>query len=322
MKRLVLAGCFIALTCASFAQDVIVTRGSRRINAIVTQVNVDNIRYKHYDNPNGSTYMLQKRDVVAILYQNGKVETFETEKTGNQEETSTSAQTQTQRTTQPNQYQPQNQRTMQPNQYNQYQDAVYLKNGSIIRGVIIEQIPNNSITIQTADGNVFVYRMDEIETIYKAPLQTHRTMQLDDQYYHSRNLFYGGDLVARMQREDPILFRQYQSGVSRGQSGWGLIGAGLIMYGVGIGIMVDGASKGYDINGTFNNPEQIVTGYIAAVAGNIFIIAGIPTAIVGKVRRVRAINAYQQKYFYGETKKDSHFKINLHSNGLGLAYVF
>lgn len=48
-----------------------------------------------------------------------------------------------------------------------YQDVVYLKNGSIIRGVIIEQIPNKSIKIETADRNVFVYQIDEIEKLTK-----------------------------------------------------------------------------------------------------------------------------------------------------------
>jgi len=50
-----------------------------------------------------------------------------------------------------------------------YQEVVYLKNGSIIRGVIIEQVPNKSIKIQTADRNVFVYQMDEIEKLAKEP---------------------------------------------------------------------------------------------------------------------------------------------------------
>jgi len=50
-----------------------------------------------------------------------------------------------------------------------YQDVVYLKNGSIIRGVIIEQVPNKSIKIETADGSVFVYQMEEIEKFTKEP---------------------------------------------------------------------------------------------------------------------------------------------------------
>jgi hypothetical protein len=49
------------------------------------------------------------------------------------------------------------------------EEVVYLKNGSIIRGTIIEQIPNEKIKIQTSEGNVFVYKYDEIEKITKEP---------------------------------------------------------------------------------------------------------------------------------------------------------
>jgi len=56
---------------------------------------------------------------------------------------------------------------------NNYQDVVYLKNGSIIRGVIIEQVINKSIKIETADKSVFFYQMDEIEKITKeSPVQS------------------------------------------------------------------------------------------------------------------------------------------------------
>jgi hypothetical protein len=48
-----------------------------------------------------------------------------------------------------------------------YEDVVYLKNGSIIHGMIIEQVPNESIKIQTADRNIFVFKMDEILKITK-----------------------------------------------------------------------------------------------------------------------------------------------------------
>jgi|JI10StandDraft_1071094.scaffolds.fasta_scaffold24488_10 hypothetical protein len=45
---------------------------------------------------------------------------------------------------------------------NNLEEVVYLKNGSIIRGTIIEQIPNETLKIQTKDGNIFVYKFDEI----------------------------------------------------------------------------------------------------------------------------------------------------------------
>lgn len=52
-----------------------------------------------------------------------------------------------------------------------YEDVVYLKNGSIIRGIITEQIPNESIRIEISNGSIFVYRMDEIERITREPIQ-------------------------------------------------------------------------------------------------------------------------------------------------------
>ena len=47
----------------------------------------------------------------------------------------------------------------------EYEEVVYLKNGSVIKGTIIEQIPDVSIKIQTKDGNIFVYQMEEIDRI-------------------------------------------------------------------------------------------------------------------------------------------------------------
>ena len=44
----------------------------------------------------------------------------------------------------------------------QMEDVVHLKNGGIVRGMIIEQIPNESLKVQTQDGSLFVYTMDEI----------------------------------------------------------------------------------------------------------------------------------------------------------------
>jgi len=49
----------------------------------------------------------------------------------------------------------------------EFVDVVYLKNGSIIKGLIMEQIPNESLKIQTSDGSLFVYKMEEVVKITK-----------------------------------------------------------------------------------------------------------------------------------------------------------
>jgi hypothetical protein len=55
-----------------------------------------------------------------------------------------------------------------------YQEVVYLKNGSIIKGVIVEQIPGVSLKVKTADGSIFAYSIDEVEKTTKEEI-TQRT---------------------------------------------------------------------------------------------------------------------------------------------------
>ncbi|MCH5306002.1 MAG: hypothetical protein J1E79_05920 [Rikenella sp.] len=56
-------------------------------------------------------------------------------------------------------------------QNTRWQDAVYMKNGSVVRGTIIEQVPGKSLKIETRDGNVFVYKMAEVNKITREQMQ-------------------------------------------------------------------------------------------------------------------------------------------------------
>jgi hypothetical protein len=48
-----------------------------------------------------------------------------------------------------------------------YDDAVYLKNGAIVRGRIVEVIPQKQLTLETADRIVLVYQLGEVAKYYK-----------------------------------------------------------------------------------------------------------------------------------------------------------
>lgn len=48
-----------------------------------------------------------------------------------------------------------------------YTEVVYLKNGSVIKGVIIEQVPNVSLKIKTDDGSLIICQMNDVEKIIK-----------------------------------------------------------------------------------------------------------------------------------------------------------
>ena len=51
------------------------------------------------------------------------------------------------------------------------QDVVYLKNGSIIRGMVIEIVSDGNVKVQTADGCVFAYPMTDVQKIQKEQSQ-------------------------------------------------------------------------------------------------------------------------------------------------------
>lgn len=51
--------------------------------------------------------------------------------------------------------------------YSKMQDVVYLKNGSVIRGYITEQVPNQSLRIETRDGSIIILEFNQIEKISK-----------------------------------------------------------------------------------------------------------------------------------------------------------
>ena len=59
-----------------FAQDIIVTKQSEKIEAKITDVEQDFIKYKKFNYQEGPTYTIKKSEIVSIIYQNGDVETF------------------------------------------------------------------------------------------------------------------------------------------------------------------------------------------------------------------------------------------------------
>lgn len=51
----------------------------------------------------------------------------------------------------------------------QQSDIVYLKNGNVIRGTMLELIPDSTVRILTADSSVFVFRLSEVERMTTEP---------------------------------------------------------------------------------------------------------------------------------------------------------
>ena len=67
----------MSLSLAVSAQDIIVTRDNKRIDANITEVSGDNIRYKKANSPDGPVFVMPVKDINSIVYNNGDVQTFE-----------------------------------------------------------------------------------------------------------------------------------------------------------------------------------------------------------------------------------------------------
>ena len=71
-----------------------------------------------------------------------------------------------------------------------WEDVVYLKNGSIYRGMIIEQVPGVSLKIETAGGNVFFVALGDVQKFTKEKKAVsdadmhHGEMHGEGYYYH------------------------------------------------------------------------------------------------------------------------------------------
>lgn len=74
------------------------------------------------------------------------------------------------------------------------QDIVYLKNGSVIRGVIVEQVPDKSVKIQTADGSLFVYTPNDIAKITRENTPATKKGEIKKGY---RGMVQGGYAVGK-----------------------------------------------------------------------------------------------------------------------------
>lgn len=79
MKKSVIL--LFALFCGvstAASQDLIVKRDSARIEARVTEISPESVRYKRFSNPDGPTYVLPVSDIRRIEYSNGEKEFFGT----------------------------------------------------------------------------------------------------------------------------------------------------------------------------------------------------------------------------------------------------
>jgi len=76
MKKSLLFTAFVFFSILCFSQDIILLKRGTRLEAKVTEITPTLVRYKLFAEPNGRIYFVYKDDIVSIMYQDGRVETF------------------------------------------------------------------------------------------------------------------------------------------------------------------------------------------------------------------------------------------------------
>lgn len=155
------------------------------------------------------------------------------------------------------------------------QEVVYLKNGSIIRGMILEQIPNQSLKIRTADQSIFVFSMDDVIKITKEEnpvAQQQQYLPMQTLPYTPQPVQQYGNFTSQIAPVSPTEVaaakEDYTSGASR-QS------VGRIMSWIGLGTTVLGGAIG-------SAP--------LAMGGSIALTVGIPLNGSGASQMIEASN--------------------------------
>ena len=73
MKRVLNFFTIMIITICSYAQDIIVTKDAKKIDANILEVSTSEVRYKELDNLDGPIFILRSDEISSIIYANGKV---------------------------------------------------------------------------------------------------------------------------------------------------------------------------------------------------------------------------------------------------------
>ncbi len=125
------------------------------------------------------------------------------------------------------------------------EDVVYLRDGSIVRGTIVEQRVGESILIQTREGNIFRYTIDRINRIVKEPVGAVNTTSAPYQAPAPQQQF--GQMRGRKSAGTAVLLSFLITGAGQFYNSNPGLGAGLLLTQlVSAPFFIDGVVTCYD----------------------------------------------------------------------------
>lgn len=145
----------------------------------------------------------------------------------------------------------------------QMEDVVYLENGGVVRGTILEQIPDKSLKIKRGDGKEFKYRMRDIVRISRQPVLGSRT------FIQKKNPMVALGLSFPIVGSGQFYNGEYTKGVV--QMGTAIVGLGLILSAGGDN--VDSPDGNLDAD---NDDWRSIPGYVLFLGGAVWSLIDAP----------------------------------------------
>ncbi|MBP5708974.1 MAG: hypothetical protein J6W61_04325 [Bacteroidales bacterium] len=195
-------------------------------------------------------------------------------------------------------------------------DVVYLKNGSIIKGNVSNVIPNETVTIQTSDGNIFVLNMSEVTQISheeKADgIISFPDWANDMMTKKGSKLFIGDRELSANDIQELFsndMQETYFGGSAQVKKGNGFLTAGMISLGATIGLFI-AAINAYNIsddlfyNSVFSDWEKyenkgdilLTTAQVIAIPADVFTALGCVFRGVGNGRLRWLVDEYNNSF--------------------------
>jgi hypothetical protein len=141
------------------------------------------------------------------------------------------------------QNQPSNARPVDTNK--KMEDVVYLKNGAIIRGVIIEQVPDKTLEIKSNDNNYLIFNYSEIQKITKENVISDATDYKKKGFLDITELTYGfGINTINTYHGSVAISKQFPTIGIRSINGYQFNEHISCGFGVGFEAFLDGDNKG------------------------------------------------------------------------------
>lgn len=296
--------CMVTLLLASslWAQDIIVTTDSKKIEAKILEVSDSEIKYKEKDYLEGPTFVMSTNKISSVLYSNGKVVLYNQSPAAEKKE-------------EPQQVQIQTEQQVIPSaaSIDENTAELLLLSGNILT-VQITDIQRKHVAY-ILNGKAYTMPASQIEKVRFILSGQERTFNdnenaetQDDIYHHiltrSGNTYYYDGKSMRGSTYATFLSKNCRQAHQTYSSGHNVAIAGWVLFGIGVGL---------DVGFSWWLPYS----WVPALGCEI---ACIPTLITGYVRMHQSVDIYNMSC--SNKKSQAYWSINASQNGIGFAYNF